>query len=445
MIPAADLWQRLPLELIERILDLLVDDYDQDPAYQWTILRHTARRQMRRIERHFLQYWVPKLTITLYSGPRCQIDYKVSDHACENRLGTSRVRFQTSGAGISSSLNKRDIQTLWGQYSFENRVAHLRLGEGILKQGMTGGYIVNDTDIVDLKVENDGLDIIFDWRRTLNALLREELMMRRLQEEMQTMDKKAELAAKNRWPPFPRIQRLALVKHFVLDIQMAKRVAVQLHRLNRHNALNEVKLGSFTHESQHLHKQPLPPLPPSTKPRRACCVMCSRQTGPSIFEVVACEESVVLSLDGWEKLDKDELLDLYAEAYGWNCYRSPGQEHNYEWQQASKNDWLTAYYLNTANVTMPSSNATGDDSSRGGSNSKKDDARHPKLIWPFSQTTARKVGGLQLVANSFRSSQGSSKPGKKSGSDGRNATVEGSSQNETTIIVDPAILNGDLT
>ncbi|KAI1806842.1 hypothetical protein F4811DRAFT_105191 [Daldinia bambusicola] len=341
MIPAADLWQRLPLELIERILDLLVDDYDHDPAYQWTTLRHMARRQMRRIERHFLQYWVPKLTITLYSGPRCQVDYKLSDDAYANhRHETSRVRFQTSGAAITNSLNKREIQTLWSQYSFENRVAHLRLGEGILKQGMAGGYIINDTDIVGLQVKNDGLDILFDWRKTLDALFREELMMRKLQDEM-ALDKKAKLEAEHRWPPFPRIQRLALVKQLVLDVQMAKRVAVQLHRLKRHDASAEVKLGCLTHESQHLHKQPLAPLPPSPKSRRACCIMCSRQTGPSIFEVVACEESVVLSLDGWEKLDKDELIDLYAEAYGWNCYRCPGQEHDFEWQQMSKNDWLT--------------------------------------------------------------------------------------------------------
>ncbi|KAI0108482.1 hypothetical protein F4814DRAFT_59693 [Daldinia grandis] len=340
MIPEADLWERLPLELIERILDLLVDDYDQDPAYQWATLRHTARREMRRIERHFLRYWVPKLTITLYSGPRCQIDYKLSNHTSEGGFETSRVRFQTSGASLSNSLNKREIHVLWSKYSFENRVAHLRLGEGILNKGMTGGHIVNDTDIADLKVENDGLDIIFNWRKTLDALLREEVMMRRLQAEM-TLDKKMKLAAEHRWPPFPRIQRLALVKHFVLDIQMAKRVAVQQHRLKHYDASNEIKLGSLTHESQYLHKQSLPPLPLVTKSRRPCCVICSRQTGPSIFEVVSCEESVVLSLDGWEKLGKEELLDLYAEAYGWNCYRSLGQENNIEWQQISKNDWLT--------------------------------------------------------------------------------------------------------
>ncbi|OTA90980.1 hypothetical protein M434DRAFT_358078 [Hypoxylon sp. CO27-5] len=180
----AEFWAKLPLELIERILDLLVDDYGQDPAYQWTTLRHIARRQMRRIERHFWHQWVPNLTITLYSGPRCQIDYKLSNHISDNGFETGRVRFQTPGTNLSNSLNKGDIRALWDHYSFENRVAHLRLAEGLLNHGMTGGYIVNDTDIVDLKVEDDGLGILFDWRQTFDALLREDVMMRRLQAEM---------------------------------------------------------------------------------------------------------------------------------------------------------------------------------------------------------------------------------------------------------------------
>ncbi|OTA70159.1 hypothetical protein K449DRAFT_3991 [Hypoxylon sp. EC38] len=336
----AEFWAKLPLELIERILDLLVDDYGQDPAYQWTTLRYIARRQMRHIERHFWHQWVPNLTITLYSGPRCQVDYKLSSHINEDGFETGRVIFQTPGTSLSNSLNKGDIRALWDHYSFENRVAHLRLGEGLLNHGMTGGYIVNDTDIVDLKIEDDGLGILFDWRQTFDALLREEVMMRRLQTEM-ALDRKKQLEAERRWPPFPRIQRLALVKHFVLDIQMAKRVMVQKHRLKRHDPSGQAKLGCFTHESRHLHKQPLPPLPPASELRRACCSICSRHTGPSIFEVVSCEESVVLSLEDWQRLSKEELLDLYAEAYGWNCYRRLGQENNVEWQQTSKSDWLT--------------------------------------------------------------------------------------------------------
>ncbi|KAI0387207.1 hypothetical protein F5Y04DRAFT_78876 [Hypomontagnella monticulosa] len=337
MATMAAFWGNLPLELVERIMDLLVDDYGQDPAYQWTTLRHTTRRQMRRIERHFWNYWVPKLTITLYSGARCQIDYVRSN---EDGLETSRARFRTLAPGLANPLDKKDIRALWGQYSFENRVAHLRLGEGVLNNGMTGGYIVNDTDIADLQVDDDGLGIAFNWRETLNALLREEIMMRRLHAEMVT-DRRAKLAASHRWPPFERIQRLVLVKHSVLDIQMAKRVAVQKHRLKRHDPSGRTKLGCLTHESQHLHKQPLPAPPPASEAHRACCVICSRRTGPSIFEVVACEESVVLGLEGWEKLTRDELLDLYAEAYGWNCYRCLGQENNVEWQRTSKNDWLT--------------------------------------------------------------------------------------------------------
>ncbi|KAI0179219.1 hypothetical protein GGR52DRAFT_296932 [Hypoxylon sp. FL1284] len=347
-----ELWQMLPLELVERILDMLVEDHEQDPAFQWTTLRHTSGRQMRRIERHFLSYWLPQLTITLYSGPRCQIDYHLSppssqENSNSSSLATGRARFQAPDEVPvdDHAASGEDLRALWGRYGFENRVAHLRLGEGVLSHGMTGGYVVNDTDIVGLEVAHDGLAIEFDWRRTLDALLREEVMMRKLQTQM-VENRKATLAAERRWPPFPRIQRIALVKQFVLDIQMAKRVATQQHRLRRHDPTGQTLLGSLTPESRHLHKQqPVTPssssssLPP--QPVRTCCAVCSRRSGPSIFEVVACEESVVLSLDGWQRLSKEELLDLYAEAYGWGCYRSLGQETNFEWQKSSKNDWLT--------------------------------------------------------------------------------------------------------
>ncbi len=164
------------------VLENLIEAYNDDPAYQWTTLRHLSSRQMRQIERHFLRHWVPKLTVTLYSGSWIQIDYKYDAEAsaCNN----GKVRFGTVRDSLSDHISPERLATLWRHYSFENRVAHLRLGEGVLNRGIREGHIVNDTDLVGLEVGEDGTTISFDWRQTMDALLREETMMRKVQEDM---------------------------------------------------------------------------------------------------------------------------------------------------------------------------------------------------------------------------------------------------------------------
>lgn len=121
---------------------------------------------------------------------------------------------------------------------------------------------------------------------------------------------------------------------------MRKRVVVQQHRLGRHDPDGVTRLGSLSPESAYLHKKPTPPTTPSRRTRTSCCSICSRQSGPSIFEVASQEESVVLALDGWQQLTAEELLDLYGEAFGWGCCRCQGRGGDTEWQQKRKNQWM---------------------------------------------------------------------------------------------------------
>lgn len=178
-------WHRLPQELVDMVLENLIQSYDHDPAYQWTTMRHISGRQMRRIERRFLSYWVPKLAVTLYSGSWIQVDYKYDPEtqtaACDEN-GT--VHFKTPEGSLPDSVTRDRLATLWHHYGFENRVAHLRLGEGVLNGGIREGHIVNDTELVGLQVGEDGNTISFNWRQTMDSLLREEVMMRKVQDTM---------------------------------------------------------------------------------------------------------------------------------------------------------------------------------------------------------------------------------------------------------------------
>ena len=127
---------------------------------------------------------------------------------------------------------------------------------------------------------------------------------------------------------------------------MRKRVTVQKHRLAKHDRSGSTRLGSFSRESAHLHKQALPSLltaPPAII-RRSCCDICSRQSGPSIFEVVSQEESPVLALEGWQLLDGEELLNLYGEAFGWKCCQCQRRESDVAWQQGRKSQWMKGRY-----------------------------------------------------------------------------------------------------
>jgi hypothetical protein len=69
------------------------------------------------------------------------------------------------------------------------------------------------------------------------------------------------------------------------------------------------------------------------------CFCCSRLSGPDIFEIVQQEESMVLALPGWQNLNNEDLLDLYAEEFGWACCIVHGKRDNTTLQQQRKAGW----------------------------------------------------------------------------------------------------------
>jgi hypothetical protein len=59
-----------------------------------------------------------------------------------------------------------------------------------------------------------------------------------------------------------------------------------------------------------------------------------RQVPVTLFEVVGREEYMVLTIPKWRELDKNTLLQLCAEEYGWRCYffSARRESKNQEWR-----------------------------------------------------------------------------------------------------------------
>lgn len=190
------IWRHLPGDVAELIFsDMVNSHFDTDPAYTWVCLRHLSAHLKRIIERRFGEHWLPKLSITLYGNNRDRIEYRFDTALASNPDADGRVTFfaehhvhvprvnviQVSAPGRVTGLY---LHKIWGRYNpTQNRNITVRLGEGYLSGGCMGGYIVNDTDLPGLKVLNRG-KIRFLWKEAMNELLREEVYMTKVGNEM---------------------------------------------------------------------------------------------------------------------------------------------------------------------------------------------------------------------------------------------------------------------
>lgn len=170
----------LPAELVEEILTALVDSYGDDPAYQWTQLRSLSCFQKHRIENHFRSFWLQKLTVEVYVGVWWSWKYS---------FDCSGERLREGIATFRHALDPRNSMNHVLKESFQNnpmggRGLFLRFGEGHLNHGLKGGYIVSDIEPPGLTVSDDALTLRFEWLKTLNALLREEMLLRKHRKTM---------------------------------------------------------------------------------------------------------------------------------------------------------------------------------------------------------------------------------------------------------------------
>lgn len=177
---------QLPAELTEQILSIVVNSYsDEDPAYTWTQLRRLSHFQKRRIEKYFLSFWLPKLVVTMYVGPQNPVDYTLVPTTASISASASErvVEFTHIRSRGTMPVDPECLQELWNSYSVHNPCAILRLGEGFIKHGFRGCYLMNDTPLPGLEVKKSASSIRFRWRDLFDALFREEMFLRRYMDQ----------------------------------------------------------------------------------------------------------------------------------------------------------------------------------------------------------------------------------------------------------------------
>lgn len=178
----SDIWQSTPPELVGQILSHHVDaHFDTDPAYTWVRLRQLSSPQKHGIERRFATFWLPKLSITLYNGAHWQFEYTLHETTPDGQA--------TFRPPPDTDVN--DLENAWAAYDPPNNSnITVRLGEGYLNGGCNGGYLVNDTNLPLLEHQREtsnvpgGGVIRFCWKAAMDGLLREEMYMRKVGDEL---------------------------------------------------------------------------------------------------------------------------------------------------------------------------------------------------------------------------------------------------------------------
>jgi hypothetical protein len=231
-------------------------------------------------------------------------------------------------AGCMGRWNIKEVlNNLWHDYSFSNKKVFLRLGEGepIFVKGPSGGYLINDTDLPDLEVEESGLRIKFNWKLMFECFFREEMMMRDRQNKLKEAVK-VDLKKRNEWPNnAPLVDQIrTLLPSLVVRIQQDRRFHVQMHRSLRHDPSSQT-MSSYLSE-------PVPLV--DSFDIEGIVDPFERQVPVTLFEVVGREEYMVLTIPKWRELDKNTLLQLCAEEYGWRCYffSARRESKNQEWR-----------------------------------------------------------------------------------------------------------------
>ncbi|KAH6624031.1 hypothetical protein B0J18DRAFT_465285 [Chaetomium sp. MPI-SDFR-AT-0129] len=321
ILPLSPIWRALPHDLAENIFSVLVNQHlYTDPAYTWTKLRQLSAHQKRVIERVFGEVWVPRLGVTVYTGSKDRFEYYFgrmlplraggkgeSPEIQGNRVlltVDNLVHWPMMGVFQTLELGRHARELLvkaWRDTgSWKGSKVVVRLGEGTMKGGCRGAYLMNDTSLPGLEVLENG-DIVFDWKGAMDELLREEMYMRRVGDEMFSIECE-------KWLDSPEGKSRTITtatgsqEHPPLKVQLniwrgkvqiARRLAALKHRVAKSLSTPTPLEPKFSAISQWLHDQDADPESLAAFKGLKCCLRCSRWQSPDIFEVVVAEESVV--------------------------------------------------------------------------------------------------------------------------------------------------------
>ncbi|KAK3295176.1 uncharacterized protein B0H64DRAFT_459056 [Chaetomium fimeti] len=339
------IWLSLPHDMTEEIFSHTVDThFFADPAYTWTQLRRLSAHQKRVIERRFREYWLPKLTITVYAGSSRRYDYAFAETPTtpesadrDSVMFVLQTQIQTPLIGLNQDLNvaKKHLKKAWHMYDPATyRNITVRLGEGVLSGGCRGGYTLNDTHLPGLKLLKSG-NIRFNWKEAISELLREEMHMRTAGKEMFGDACSKWLAGHSEVLQFPPLE--VQLGPWRCHVQPARRVAAFKDRVEKSRGTGRPIQLKFRGRSKWLHKQEPDDDDEIFDHRLGFFALCRRQP-PDIFEVAEVEESVVpmmevsqtwvrqqlrggkVTPDGSGIAKGHEIADLYRKECAWRIW-----------------------------------------------------------------------------------------------------------------------------
>ena len=173
----------LPRELIDSIITLHIRSHDDDPVYQWTVLRNITYFHRKKIDSHFRAFWLPKLSIALYlaSCSTLHIKYALSDNPIPgNEQESEQNRDYMARFDAQGDLPENHCHSL----ATRDKKGLMRLGEGVLNDGHEKGGIVSDADIPNLEEYEGGRIITLDWKGLFSNIFTEEALMRGVTEKL---------------------------------------------------------------------------------------------------------------------------------------------------------------------------------------------------------------------------------------------------------------------
>ncbi|KAH7074889.1 hypothetical protein BKA63DRAFT_324258 [Paraphoma chrysanthemicola] len=176
-----------PRELKDLILTHQNHLHNHDPATQWTRLRHITRFHKNQIEQQFLTYWLPRLHIHMYDVCPGTTD-PIVFRAGSVKKKTGIVHFRAS----TQMPSHPSVNWLWAEQHFHSpapadlwndRRCILRLDSPLLNRGYHGGGILSDTPIPDVRCDDTGMDLWFEWKMLFSRIFAEEIALRRARED----------------------------------------------------------------------------------------------------------------------------------------------------------------------------------------------------------------------------------------------------------------------
>ncbi|KAI8940947.1 hypothetical protein NX059_002200 [Plenodomus lindquistii] len=311
--------EALPNELAHLIITHLVDLHNNDPVYQWTHLRCITRLHRAQVERHFYDFWLPRLSV-IHAHYNGGFQFKMAPDQPDQRSEKDIAKFQMQRQDIPGtggrSITQADISNQLSLLEFHNRcrsrMAHyerdhrpfqyiqgeelpmvIRMGEGIMNRGYSGGGIITDMQLPELTF--NASNVKFNWRLLFTNWFAEELLMQRMRDELLRATPPLEIT-------LGTSQTDRKSTHQILRrwYQSQRREMIEAFRVRK-----AARPRNFKFNIAPFLYAPASPMTPK-EPIRSFSLL------PFVHE----EESMIFAVTNWEMWSEEELINIRLAEVG---------------------------------------------------------------------------------------------------------------------------------